>query len=419
MIQVIESESFGSQLGKNLGSGLSQGVEEHFQRKYKKESEEKAFERIKQQLELQNQLRKETERELQTEKYGFEKELLGQKDKGKIDLLKQLGLFPNEDESMGQQLQGGNQQSQGMNMSQDSSMEMPDQQMGQPDQKKSLSQRLNPDQIAAVSLLNPQLGKVLQDQVKAEQKQFEGERSYNSEYTKKAHEKADQLRESIPRKEMALNFARNAVETGDLSFFSPDKIADITGLDIFRTAKGAQLATASKENLLSNMGRVSARAQNIWFEQRLNSMFPKIGQSKEANLTVQEMLEGEVAMDNAYLQEYDRLVEEDTKKYGFEKKDVEKRARDAVKPIEKEILARTGYRMKEIEEQEKGLSSLKKEVGKNVSPGTPLTLAMAKLYKEKFGDDALAIAKKNGYKIPSLEEFQTYRSSPQQSREME
>lgn len=249
---------------------------------------------------------------------------------------------------------------------------------------------------------------------KISQRKFEGERAYHSGFSKELEKEINQLRNVIPKKEMALNFSRNAVETGDVSYFSPDKLADATGIDLFRTAKGAQLITAGKENLLSNMGRVSAKAQNIWFEQRLNSMFPKIGQSREANLTIQEMLEGEVDLDKAYLNEFDKLSSEDEGKYGFVKKDISKRAREGVKSQEKEIMRRTSYRMKEIEENEKGLKSLKSEVGKNVTRGTPLTLAMAKLYKEKFGDNALKLAEKNGYYIPSVEEFRIFQQRPQE-----
>ena len=252
---------------------------------------------------------------------------------------------------------------------------------------------------------------------KKEREKFEGERSYHSGYSKELEKNVNQLRDFIPKKESALNFARNAIESDQLDYFSPDKLAEVTGIDLFRTAKGAQLLTAGKENLLSNMDRVSAKAQNIWFEQRLNSMFPKIGQSKEANLTTQEMLEGEVALDKAYVDEFDRLSQEDEKNFGYVKKDISRRVHQSIKPLEKHILDRTTYRMKEIEEQEKGLPEIKKQVGKNVPKGTPLTLAMAKLYKDKFGDTALKVAQKNGYTIPTIEDFASYEKRPQEFRE--
>jgi len=275
------------------------------------------------------------------------------------------------------------------------------------------------EMISQLAIEEPQIAKVLQHQEDVslrerreeetrKRKEFESERSFHTGYSKDQEKEAEIFRSSIPKKEMALKFARDAIEGGQLNYFSLDKLADVTGVDLFRTAKGAQLITASKENLLGNMSRVSARAQNIWFEQRLNSMFPKVGQSEEANLTVQEMLEGEVALDKAYLNEFDRIVEEDEKKYGFTKKDASKRARQNIKSLEKEIMDRTSFRMKEIEEKERGLGKMKEQVGKNVPNGTPMTLAMAKLYKDKFGDNALDIARKNGYRIPTKEEFQIY-----------
>lgn len=244
---------------------------------------------------------------------------------------------------------------------------------------------------------------------KEERTIFEGERTYQTSFSRKAEEEADTLRTTIPKKEMALGFARDAIESGNLEYFSPDKLADATGIDLFRTAKGAQLVTAGKENLLGNLSRVSAKAQNQWMEQRMNSMFPKIGQSKEANLTTQEMLDGEIEMDKAYLKEFDRLAAEDEERYGYVKKDIKKRAQNAAEPRQKEILKKSTFKMKEIEEQEKGLTSLKNQVGKNVPRGTPLTLAMAKLYKEKFGDNALKVAEKNGYWVPTIEEYMMFR----------
>jgi hypothetical protein len=238
---------------------------------------------------------------------------------------------------------------------------------------------------------------------------FESERSFHSGYSKKAEDEINQLRNVIPKKEMAFNFARDAIQSGNMSYLSPDKLADATGIDAFRTAKGAQLITAGKENLLNNLSRVSARAQNLWMEQRMSSMFPKIGQSKEANLTVQEMLDAELEMEKAYVNAFDDMSSQDEEKYGFVKKDIAKRARQAVTPLEKEIMKSTSYRLKEIEEQEKGQPSLKKQVGKNVIKNTPLTLQMAALYVEKFGDKALQMAENNGYYIPTKEEFTIFK----------
>lgn len=286
-----------------------------------------------------------------------------------------------------------------------------------------------PDEaIAQLALTNKEAARTLSeaknrqikqkaDAAKIRQKTFESERSYHTQFSKEQEKEAENLRSNLSKKEMSLDLSRNAIESGEVGALSLANIAKRLNIPEWQTMKGAQLETAIKENLLSNMSRISAKGQNIWFEQRLNSMMAQIGKSKEANLAAQEILEGEVALDHAYLNNFDKIAEEDQKKYNFVKKDIAKRARDQTKPFEKEIMQRTAYRLKEQEELEKGLSSIKKQVGKNVIKGTPLTLAMAKLYKDKFGDEALKVAQKNGYYIPTLEEFQIFQQRPQEFRE--
>jgi len=350
--------------------------------------------------------------------YGLKSKLEQEKQTAKTaEKLKLLGMLP----GFGKRLTG----EQSRETAEFGDMEAPE--MDQTEM--GMAETFDPSQITdqdilAATIIDPNVGRALanikesvQEKEKQERKLFEGERKYHTEFTKDLEKDLDQRKEALSKKRMSLDFARDAIESGNESFFSLDKLADITGLDLFRTAKGAQLITAGKESLLSNMSRASARAQNLWFEQRLNSMFPKIGQSKEANLTVQEMLEAEANMEDAYIKKLEQFSNEDVDKYGFEKKDVKRRARDAIRSQEKEIFNRASYRMKQIEEQEKGISQLKKEIGKKVPKGTPLTLAMAKLYAEKFGKDALNVAEKAGYQVPSLEEYRIFAQTPKEFRE--
>ena len=409
MIQIIPAaKTFGSQFGSNLGKGLAEG-----------------FERGREQKSFSEQISKEND----AIKKNFGIDLTGINDpKQRQEIVSQI-LQGQQKESMLNKKEDflsnlfnkdkGNQNVMNQEVSDVEKMENP---------YGFDPSEISDEDIVKASSIDKNVGSALQhlkdvslrekrEELNNKRHEFEENRKYHTQFSKESAQEIEKKRNSLPKLENALNHARNSIETGELSYFSPDKLADYTGIDLFRTAKGAQLITAGKENLLGNMSRVSARGQNIWFEQRLNSMFPKIGQSKEANLTVQEMLEGEAAIEKSYISEYDRLAEEDMKEYGYERKDINKRSQNAVKFKEKEIMRRTSYRMKEVEEVEKGLSTLKNQVGKNVPKGTPLTLAMAKLYKDKFGDKALEVEKKNGYYIPTLEEFKMYQSTPQEFRE--
>jgi hypothetical protein len=442
-IPVLQNRfDFGSALGQAIGQGFQGGFQnqqEQMQQQRMQQQQSSALQKAlgsSQDPQMQLQALLSAPVDIETKKLGVQyiqkQQEMQQKQSKDAELQRLLGgLSPNASQGM-QQPQGFQSPQQGVGVQpnspqvmqarqqapqQDPILNFPDEQIAQITAKNAaVGQALRMRKDAAIKNVQHQEDVDLKRE-KAERDKFESERSYHTQFSKEAEKEAEGIRSALPRLEMALDFARNAVETGKVDYFSPDKLADATGIDLFRTAKGAQLITAGKENLLGNMSRVSARAQNQWFEQRLNSMFPKIGQSKEANLTTQEMLEGEAALNNAYLKNFDRLSQEDMDKYGFVKKDISKRAHDMNKFDEKEILQRTTYRMKEIEEQEKGLSELKKQVGKTVTKDTPLTLAMAKLYKEKYGKEALKVAEKNGYYIPTLEEFQTFQKNPREFRE--
>lgn len=295
-------------------------------------------------------------------------------------------------------------------------------QMQSPSQQSGQKKPLSDEEITAISVMDPQLGRVLQGMRKEEGRKFESERAYHTQFSKPIGEKVEGIRQSLNSKETALDYARRAIESGEVGALSLNKWADYLPGPIgeaIRSGKGIQLITAAKENLLSNMSRISAKGQNIWFEQRLNSMFPQAGRTDESNLTNVEMLESEAAMDRAYVNSYDKLVDDDIKKYGYVRSDIGKKAQQMAEDKQKEIFQRSIYRMKEIEEQAKGEQKLKTEVGKKVPRGTPLTLAMRVFYKDKYNDINLALkkAKEDGYHVPSFDEYMSYQQRPEEYRE--
>lgn len=278
------------------------------------------------------------------------------------------------------------------------------------------------DQIAAVSTINPQLAgqmqkhnenvrNEIQKRKDQEYKRFIDDRTYHSKYSQEQEQEVNATEERLIKNKQARELAKNAYENEDLSFFSWDNIANMTGLENLRTARGAQLVLAAKDTLINNLGKVSARGQNLWLERRMASMFPQVGQNLEANQTMEAMLEGEDLLDSAYVNAFNKIAAEDEEKYGYVRKDASKRARKFQNSVSNDILKRTAYRTKVIAENEilnKGLSALKKEVGKEVPKGTPLTVGMAKLYKEKYGENYKKKAAKDGYTVPSYDDVKMY-----------
>lgn len=286
----------------------------------------------------------------------------------------------------------------------------------------SQPQGLTPQQRIAISAVDPAFGRATQAEEKLATQKFQQERAYHTQFSAPVEKKVSERREGSRKLDFALDLSRDAIESGEVGRFSPSSLASLPGLpeparSALQSAKGAQLATAGKEFLFSNLGRLSAKAQNIYMEQRIGSMFPQIGQSEEANLTTQEILEGESALDKVYLNAFDKESQKDMEQYGFVKKDIDKRVDNAIKDLDREILDRTAFRTREIQESQWSKSKLESESNKKVSKGTYLTPRMgAELYK-KFGDKTIEQAKKLGYKIPTPEEYEQFQLPSREFRE--
>lgn len=387
MVQILESNKKPSFM-QRLGVGVERGVN----RLYDEQQQQKSA-----------AAEAENKRQLMQEQFGLKSGLERQKMLDKLALLEHLK--GSENKPYAQQLM----ESEGEEFSENS--------------VAPSEQEFNAEN-EALSLLFPEIARDRRSaeesrlrKEKYQHQKFLEERKYHTDYSKKAEENISKIHEMLPGLENSLDLVRDSVESGNVGAFSWANLSRRLGLPELQSAKGKQLETAVKENLLSNMSRVSARAQNIWFEQRLNSMIAQAGTSKEANLSAQEVLEAELAMKRSYLTAFERIAEEDEQKYGYVRKDAEKRAHAASKPLEKQVFDRQVYRLKDLEEQEKGDSSLKKSVGQKVTKGTPLTIRMAKFYKEKFGDKALEVAKKNGYFVPTVDEVKLYMERPREYRE--
>ncbi len=243
------------------------------------------------------------------------------------------------------------------------------------------------------------------------EKRFESERAYQSKRAMPYLTKLDESRESIGQKDQALQLMDNAISEQDLSFFSKDNLANFLGQygEGLRTAKGAQLINAQKEFLLGNIGRAGARP-NMYIEKQIASMLAKTGRSKEANQTVVESLRSEQDISKKKMELADELVERYEKELGYVPGNIASQVDKMVKPYAQATQDRLAYRLRNIQENETGEKSLKNNINKRVTRGTPLTLQSAKLLMEREGskEGAMKKAKALGYQIPTIEQYREY-----------
>lgn len=242
-------------------------------------------------------------------------------------------------------------------------------------------------------------------------KNFYKDRSYHGEEAKKAKDKVSKLQENLPKTKMALDMALDAVKSKEVGAFSLNNLSERLGIDELKTAKGVQLITAGKENLIGNLSSVSARAQNLWIEQRFSSMFPKIGQSEESNETIESMLRANYELDELYVKKFNELAEEDEKKFGYIKGDIDRRVNSSIKPEQEKILKKVSFNTRMIYEREKGADWMRDQVNKKPTPGTVLTPQMVKIMAEHFKGDLKKVlnhAEKLGYEIPTESEYREW-----------
>lgn len=246
---------------------------------------------------------------------------------------------------------------------------------------------------------------------KLEQRINNDDRDWHSKFSIDQEKKVSALREAVPKKNAALSHARRAVQSGKTGMLTGNFWADVTGIEAFRDVAGAQLEVAAKEHFFGNMSRVSAKAQNIFFEKLLKNMFAQVGQTEETAMAFNELLQAEVNTDDAFVREFDRLSEQDEARFGYPRKDVERRARQSVEHLEEVNLNRSLYRIQMLEEAQESKSQARKNLDKPVPEGTPLTLERKFQFLDKYNGDsreAIKAIKKLGYRIPNASEVNLY-----------
>lgn len=171
---------------------------------------------------------------------------------------------------------------------------------------KSIFKKLTDDQlVVATGAPDREISEPAKAELKERQEQKKIDQKVKTDVFKsdlnrseKVLERADTIAEQIPQKRTSISLMKDAVANRNLGFFSRDNLAEITGIEGFRSPEGAIFKTAGKEYFLGNIARAGARP-NQWIEQQISDMMAKVGRSPEANFSVLRALENELDLDEA------------------------------------------------------------------------------------------------------------------------
>jgi len=205
------------------------------------------------------------------------------------------------------------------------------------------------EQIAAATMADPSIGRMMQSQNEAVEKKLERKARMHTPITTKYFEKINERADVLPQKESALTSMERAISEGDFSAFSRDNLADITGIEALRTAKGAEFISSGKEFFLGSLKRAGARP-NQWVEQQIQKMLPKIGRSKEANLTVTEALKNELDIEKKQIELSNEIADDLENKLGYVPRNIGSLVMQKMKPY--------------AEQKQKELASTLKDISK-------------------------------------------------------
>lgn len=341
MVQVVEQQDFGAQLGSSLGSGL----ETLIGAKVKGMQD-------RQKLQLQSELK----RGEQKEKFQQLMQLLG----GAKD--------PSQD-----------------------SVEIDETEdiLGRP-QGKNISD----EQILAVSLIEPNLGRILQSQKDAVTKHEDrlDERAFkrNEAYNKRVDEAAF----NRSKLNLALDQMEGALSSGDFESWS-NIVGDLTGFEKLKTAPAQVVNSAAKEFLVGALGELTGRP-NQWIEQQISRALINPQYAPQANQLIFKGLRGLQSLRDKEIETRNQIEAE------FEKKGREPRNIQALvqKRMAKDIDNFENNYRKELESLTKKVEEADKPL-KKPSKGTPLDKDSYRKIRarSKSKEEALETARKMGYEF--------------------
>lgn len=173
----------------------------------------------------------------------------------------------------------------------------------------------------------------------------------------------------------------------------------------FISPEGAIISSGVKSYLIDSLSSVKGRP-NQYLEQTLVTALPSLGKTRQANLSILSGFEFKNKVEQARIDATDKIADYYEGTIGYVPANIERLVNESLKPIVDELQSQHAYRLRNIQET---FGDIQKLSSKKVVEGTPLTLEMATVFSDKYGKtEAIKMAKKLGYTIPTLEEYERY-----------
>jgi hypothetical protein len=220
-------------------------------------------------------------------------------------------------------------------------------------------------------------------------------------------EKTRKEAEDIPEQQALLSRMKENIVRMNTGFFSLDNLADLTHVDAFRTARGAELFAAAKEYWLKDLKGTGGQ-KNMMLEKVLFSVLPNAGKRAEANLGFADLQQMKIDLSLGKWKIMQELRPQYTSKDGVVSDDLRDAVNKRFLEYADEVQNHTAYRIQRDSEFGKDDSDYRREMVtttgdmKHVKDVylTPGRAAYLKNVARGDSEKAARLAIKLGYKIP-------------------
>jgi len=235
------------------------------------------------------------------------------------------------------------------------------------------------------------------DERDLEQKKTDSTRKHHTEISQEILKENEKDSRNIVEAESALGLMENAITGKDLSFWSPDNLAELTGIEAFRSPEGALFKTAGKEFFLGTLNRAGARP-NQFIEQQIVEMLPKMGRSTAANLSVARAFRNEIDLRKEKVRLTRELADELEAKLGYVPRNIGQLRDQKLKEYAER-------KQKELNNDLRAYKSIEEKSNQpfiKVEPGTPISKVVAKAILDQYDKKDPERTKKAGKQAQEL-----------------
>jgi hypothetical protein len=345
-----------------------------------------------------------------------------------MDFLRKLGKTSNEQQSFNQGAGNGlsgqyfynqlNQQTPQEQFDQDlyeqdgSALEQPPlSQPNQPNGMRNASGRpqLNERQRMGLAMVNPALARAMQSEQKEGRRQFESDRSFESQQSSPILKRVEDLANGLGERESTYNLMEQGVANTKGGVLNWDYAAKKLGIPGLSAAAGAMDA-ASKNYVIETLHRLPGGTRGNQFLERMSlSAVPEIGAAQNNKWVKLQSVKFNLDSDKKFVELASELAQKDRDQYGYVRGDLNERVQKEMVPWTRQRLNQMSYDVKSLIEDDQNDAQLKKYAKNKVPTGTVLTPRMAMIFQDmvrdkvkdpsKVGEKAEKLARQQGYTI--------------------